>query len=182
MRLSWLFEVWLKSNLKDVSIIFQNGWDLMWLHITSGEVDVTYSCLLNNEYGLLWHKNVIPSVDSQVVLVNMLIICSNLLRNFVSNVIWSSRDGTSIILSDDVGQLYILSTGQVESQKDYKYDQVFYYDQQFLVYLLIYLVIGAVMLFSTVLFRGLSPSYSRYTWKCPWSGWLLLLTTTLCDG
>lgn len=34
------------------------------------------------------------------------------------------RDGTSIILSDDVGQLYILSTGQGESQKDAKYDQV----------------------------------------------------------
>lgn len=35
-----------------------------------------------------------------------------------------SRDGTSIILSDDVGQLYILNTGQGESQKDAKYDQV----------------------------------------------------------
>lgn len=34
------------------------------------------------------------------------------------------RDGTSIILSDDVGQLYILSTGQGESQKDAMYDQV----------------------------------------------------------
>ena len=34
------------------------------------------------------------------------------------------RDGTSIILSDDVGQLYILSTGQGESQQDAKYDQV----------------------------------------------------------
>jgi hypothetical protein len=36
------------------------------------------------------------------------------------------RDGTSIILSDDVGQLYILNTGQGESQKDAKYDQVCY--------------------------------------------------------
>lgn len=34
------------------------------------------------------------------------------------------RDGTSIILSDDVGQLYILSTGQGESQMDAKYEQV----------------------------------------------------------
>lgn len=34
------------------------------------------------------------------------------------------RDGTSIILSDDVGQLYVLNTGQGESQKDAKYDQV----------------------------------------------------------
>ncbi|XP_071906255.1 uncharacterized protein [Coffea arabica] len=36
-----------------------------------------------------------------------------------------SPDGTSIILSDDVGQLYILSTGQGESQMDAKYDQFF---------------------------------------------------------
>ncbi|KAK6913693.1 WD40 repeat [Dillenia turbinata] len=36
-----------------------------------------------------------------------------------------SSDGTSIILSDEVGQLYILSTGQGESQKDAKYDQFF---------------------------------------------------------
>ncbi|KAG7018575.1 Bromodomain and WD repeat-containing protein 1 [Cucurbita argyrosperma subsp. argyrosperma] len=36
-----------------------------------------------------------------------------------------SSDGTSIILSDDVGQLYILSTGQGESQQDAKYDQFF---------------------------------------------------------
>ncbi|KAL7144369.1 hypothetical protein ABFS83_07G007100 [Erythranthe nasuta] len=36
-----------------------------------------------------------------------------------------SPDGTSIILSDDVGQLYILSTGQGESQRDAKYDQFF---------------------------------------------------------
>ncbi|KAL9225130.1 hypothetical protein vseg_001088 [Gypsophila vaccaria] len=36
-----------------------------------------------------------------------------------------SPDGTSIILSDDVGQLYILSTGVGESLKDAKYDQFF---------------------------------------------------------
>ncbi|CAA3012123.1 bromodomain and WD repeat-containing 1 isoform X1 [Olea europaea subsp. europaea] len=36
-----------------------------------------------------------------------------------------SSDGTSIILSDDVGQLYILNTGQGESQKDAKFDQFF---------------------------------------------------------
>lgn len=36
-----------------------------------------------------------------------------------------SPDGASIILSDDVGQLYILNTGQGESQKDAKYDQFF---------------------------------------------------------
>ncbi|KAL3829334.1 hypothetical protein ACJIZ3_018136 [Penstemon smallii] len=36
-----------------------------------------------------------------------------------------SPDGTSIILSDDVGQLYIFSTGQGESQRDAKYDQFF---------------------------------------------------------
>ncbi|KAI3932191.1 hypothetical protein MKW92_034473 [Papaver armeniacum] len=37
-----------------------------------------------------------------------------------------SPDGTSIVLSDDVGQIYVLSTGQGESQKDAKYDQVIY--------------------------------------------------------
>ncbi|XP_021730241.1 PH-interacting protein-like [Chenopodium quinoa] len=36
-----------------------------------------------------------------------------------------SMDGTSIVLSDDVGQLYFLSTGQGESQMDAKYDQFF---------------------------------------------------------
>ncbi|XP_042518555.1 bromodomain and WD repeat-containing protein 3-like [Macadamia integrifolia] len=36
-----------------------------------------------------------------------------------------SPDGTSIVLSDDVGQIYILNTGQGESQKDAKYDQFF---------------------------------------------------------
>ncbi|KAK4800301.1 hypothetical protein SAY86_020788 [Trapa natans] len=36
-----------------------------------------------------------------------------------------SPDGTSVILSDDVGQLYILSTGQGESQMNAKYDQFF---------------------------------------------------------
>lgn len=36
-----------------------------------------------------------------------------------------SPDGTSIILSDDVGQLYVLSTGQGEWQEDAKYDQFF---------------------------------------------------------
>lgn len=34
------------------------------------------------------------------------------------------RDGTSIVLSDDVGQIYFLNTGQGESQKNAKYDQV----------------------------------------------------------
>ncbi|THG22303.1 hypothetical protein TEA_024937 [Camellia sinensis var. sinensis] len=42
-------------------------------------------------------------------------------------------DGTSIILSDNVGQLYILSTGQGESQKDAKYDQFFLGDYRPLV-------------------------------------------------
>lgn len=36
-----------------------------------------------------------------------------------------SPDGTSIVLSDDVGQIYLLNTGQGESQKDSKYDQFF---------------------------------------------------------
>lgn len=36
-----------------------------------------------------------------------------------------SPDGTSIVLSDDVGQIYLINTGQGESQKDAKYDQFF---------------------------------------------------------
>lgn len=35
-----------------------------------------------------------------------------------------SRDGTSLILSDEIGQIFIIGTGQGESQKDAKYDQV----------------------------------------------------------
>ena len=42
----------------------------------------------------------------------------------LTSTVSSDRDGTSIILSDDVGQLYILSTGQGESQNDAQYDQV----------------------------------------------------------
>ncbi|CAN7025408.1 hypothetical protein BRARA_F02933 [Brassica rapa] len=45
-----------------------------------------------------------------------------------------SPDGTSIILSDDVGQLYILSTGQGDSQKDAKYDQFFLGDYRPLIH------------------------------------------------
>ncbi|PIA61119.1 hypothetical protein AQUCO_00300561v1 [Aquilegia coerulea] len=44
-----------------------------------------------------------------------------------------SPDGTSIILSDDVGQIYILNTGQGESQKDAKYDQFFLGDYRTLI-------------------------------------------------
>ncbi|WOL15991.1 PH-interacting protein-like [Canna indica] len=36
-----------------------------------------------------------------------------------------SPDGTSVILSDEVGQIFIIATGQGESQKDAKYDQFF---------------------------------------------------------
>lgn len=34
------------------------------------------------------------------------------------------RDGMSIVLSDEVGQIFIIATGQGESQKDAQYDQV----------------------------------------------------------
>ena len=42
---------------------------------------------------------------------NLLIYCSN--KMFTLH-----RDRTSIVLSDDVGQIYLLNTGQGESQKD----------------------------------------------------------------
>ncbi|KAL8128476.1 hypothetical protein V2J09_017631 [Rumex salicifolius] len=45
-----------------------------------------------------------------------------------------SPDGTSIVVSDDVGQLYILSTGQGEAQKDAKYDQFFLGDYRPLIH------------------------------------------------
>ncbi|XP_059659393.1 uncharacterized protein LOC132306154 isoform X2 [Cornus florida] len=44
-----------------------------------------------------------------------------------------SPDGTSIVLSDDVGQLCFLNTGQGESQKDAKYDQFFLGDYRLLI-------------------------------------------------
>ncbi|CAI9104888.1 OLC1v1003675C2 [Oldenlandia corymbosa var. corymbosa] len=44
-----------------------------------------------------------------------------------------SQDGTCIVLSDDVGQIYFLNTGQGESQKDAKYDQFFLGDYRPLV-------------------------------------------------
>ncbi|KAG9457894.1 hypothetical protein H6P81_002402 [Aristolochia fimbriata] len=36
-----------------------------------------------------------------------------------------SLDGTSIVVTDEVGQIYIFATGQGESRKDAKYDQFF---------------------------------------------------------
>ncbi|XP_019428466.1 PREDICTED: bromodomain and WD repeat-containing protein 3-like isoform X1 [Lupinus angustifolius] len=45
-----------------------------------------------------------------------------------------SPDGTSIVLSDDVGQIYFLNTGQGESQKDAKYDQFFLGDYRPLIH------------------------------------------------
>ncbi|XVF22103.1 hypothetical protein REPUB_Repub12eG0145000 [Reevesia pubescens] len=45
-----------------------------------------------------------------------------------------SPDGTSIVLSDEVGQIYLLNTGQGESQKDAKYDQFFLGDYRPLIW------------------------------------------------
>lgn len=56
--------------------------------------------------------------------LNLLVFWFIKTRWLLKFILLSPRDGTSIILSDDVGQLYILSTGQGESQKDAKYDQV----------------------------------------------------------
>ena len=36
-----------------------------------------------------------------------------------------NRDGTSIVLSDEAGHIFIIATGQGESQKDAKFDQVY---------------------------------------------------------
>ncbi|XP_077219232.1 uncharacterized protein LOC143853368 [Tasmannia lanceolata] len=45
-----------------------------------------------------------------------------------------SPDGTSIVLSDEAGQIYILATGQGESQKDAKYEQFFLGDYRPLIH------------------------------------------------
>lgn len=56
-------------------------------------------------------------------LVNVATLCPiYVMSNFLSLV---CRDGTSIVLSDHIGQIYILASGQGESQKDAQYDQVF---------------------------------------------------------
>lgn len=83
------------------------------------------------------------------------------------------RDGTSIVLSDDVGQIYFLNTGQGESQKDSKYDQVvkyiniasitFYYLYQ-LPNKFNYMVVS--LIFLSVFSWRLSTPYSGYSGKC----------------
>ncbi|KAE8696992.1 protein PROLIFERA-like isoform X1 [Hibiscus syriacus] len=45
-----------------------------------------------------------------------------------------SPDGTSIVLSNEVGQIHLLNTGQGESQKDAKYDQFFLGDYRPLIW------------------------------------------------
>ncbi|OMO82129.1 hypothetical protein COLO4_23236 [Corchorus olitorius] len=45
-----------------------------------------------------------------------------------------SPDGTSIVLSDEVGQIHLLNTGQGESQKDAKFDQFFLGDYRPLIW------------------------------------------------
>ncbi|KAE8676675.1 protein PROLIFERA-like isoform X1 [Hibiscus syriacus] len=45
-----------------------------------------------------------------------------------------SPDGTSIVLSDEVGQIHLLNTGQGESQMDAKYDQFFLGDYRPLIW------------------------------------------------
>lgn len=74
------------------------------------------------------------------------------------------------MLSDDVGQIYLLNTGQGESQKDAKYDQVLYYRAWSLrmlsnknLHACIMVIASAVL---TVLLGRLSPSYPRCSGKC----------------
>lgn len=40
-------------------------------------------------------------------------------------------DGTSLVVSDEVGQIYIFGTGSKMSEKDVKYDQVRYFQLLF---------------------------------------------------
>ena len=45
-----------------------------------------------------------------------------------------SPDGTSLVLTDEIGQIFIIGTGQGKSQKDAKYDQFFLGDYRPLVH------------------------------------------------
>jgi len=74
-----------------------------------------------------------------VKLLKWMLICSlylepsKILSNTYSYVASNYRDGTSLVVSDEVGQIYIFGTGSKMSEKDVKYDQVRYFE------LLIYL-------------------------------------------
>jgi hypothetical protein len=100
---------------------------------------------------------------------NIAILCGLLIYDVpwihLHTALWH-RDGTSIILSDDVGQLYILNTGQGESQKDAKYDQVHTTLSINCCVSLSFPTILVLMLYAnlTVLSWWLSACHSRHTW------------------
>lgn len=63
-----------------------------------------------------------------------MLICSLYLEpyislfNIFSCVASTYSDGTSLVVSDEVGQIYIFGTGSKMSEKDVKYDQVGYFE------------------------------------------------------
>lgn len=95
------------------SAIFFFMMNIIFCNVTEME-SVTKLVLLENNIG----RHDVHFFKKILVKFKLLIVLAD--ETFLSFV----RDGTSIILSDDVGQLYILNTGQGESQMDAKYDQV----------------------------------------------------------
>lgn len=102
-----------EKNLTLYSAIFFFMMNIIFCNVTEME-SVTKLVLLENNIG----RHDVHFFKKILVKFKLLIVLAD--ETFLSFV----RDGTSIILSDDVGQLYILNTGQGESQMDAKYDQV----------------------------------------------------------
>lgn len=69
-----------------------------------------------------------------VKLLKRMLICSLYLEPYISQsniyscVASNYSDGTSLVVSDEVGQIYIFGTGSKMSEKDVKYDQVGYFE------------------------------------------------------
>lgn len=53
-----------------------------------------------------------------------------MLHNPIFTHVWFRMysDGTSLVVADEVGQIYIFGTGSKMSEKDVKYDQVGYFE------------------------------------------------------
>lgn len=104
--LNLLHVLWSHSNL-ELPFFFM----LNFFHVI-----IQFTWTLNS---IILH--LIYTFASEYQQICLCLVCNIWIVNFFGG---EYRDGTSIILSDDVGQLYILSTGQGESQKDAMYDQV----------------------------------------------------------
>lgn len=92
-----------------------------WVFVDLGRA--FYPFLPDGRFSPCWWKIFTVNVYPKLVSVLQYINC-------VSWFLWNlygcfCRDGTSIVISDEVGQIYLLATGEGRSQKDAKYDQVY---------------------------------------------------------